>query len=108
MAKVETLLDDKPNLVILCGHNGFVEPIIGKIQDTYSPIAVLGTNTITSASITNLGKLTPPKSGNCVMMPIQWAAADTKDSIIGWSSTDFKAAMPEGQATYHAASAAAA
>merc|ERR1712118_130979 len=92
MAKVETLLADKPDIVLLCGHNGFVEPIIGKIQATYGPVAVLGTNTITSASITNLKALTPAAHGECVMMPTQWAEADTKDSIVGWTSADFKAA----------------
>merc|ERR1719183_1010003 len=54
MAKVETMLADKPDIVVLCGHNGFVEPITAKIQATYAPTAVLGTNTITSTAQTKL------------------------------------------------------
>jgi len=83
-----------------------VEPITAKIQTTYSPIAVIGTNTITSKSAENLVALSA--TGECVMMPTQWAQGADTDSKVGWSTDAFKSVMPAGQSTYHAASAAAA
>jgi len=106
MAKIKAVIAEKPDIAVICGHNGFVEPIIKEFQDSYQPIAVIGTNTITGPAQTKLAEI--GGTAECVMMPTQWAKADDADSIVGWTSTAFTAAMPAGQSTYHAASAAAA
>jgi len=105
---IQDVIDTNADIVAICGHNGFVEPVIVQIGNAsnYTPRAILATNSLTSTATTNFGSDAALQV--CLMMPTQWAESDvTPDSIIGWDSTAFKAALGNA-ATYHSAAAAAA
>eukprot|EP00929_Paragymnodinium_shiwhaense_P047546 TRINITY_DN24111_c0_g1_i1.p1 TRINITY_DN24111_c0_g1~~TRINITY_DN24111_c0_g1_i1.p1 ORF type:complete len:804 (-),score=180.08 TRINITY_DN24111_c0_g1_i1:495-2906(-) len=102
--ELATAMEDKPDIVVVCGHNGFVEPVVAKIAEgTWSPTAIIATNSLTSTAITAIGD-----EANCLMMPTQWAEdATAKDTVLGWTTAWFKGQLAD-RATYHSASAAAA
>merc|ERR1712032_844764 len=99
--KINAGLDKKPDVVIVSGHDGDVQPTIELIgAHAHTPHAVLGTN--------SLGDYTNGSYKKCVIMPTQWDSTSTaKDPIIGWDSAAFTKAITEAgmSATYHVASA---
>merc|ERR1712216_361494 len=86
----EELIDEviaaAPDVEVICGHNGMVEPTIVRIGEngTYTPKAILATLSITPASDSHYG--TKQMYQECVMMPTQWAEGEDKDAIIGWTT----------------------
>lgn len=99
-----------PDVMIICGHNGDVEPVIAAVKSsTHTPRAIIATNSITSAAVTQYAAMTTPQPGliSCMQMPDQWGRASTADSIVGWTSDDFTTAYTAkagSSPAYHAAS----
>jgi len=101
--KIKAAMDQRPDIVVIAGHNKDVEPAIVEIgKGTIHPKAILATNGLTA--LENYGE--DSKYANCVMMPTQWAEGSTTDPVVGWTSADFKTAMG-GSATYQQAAAGA-
>jgi len=95
-----------PDVFMISGHAGDVEEVVGLIKEGFSakwaPKAIIATNGLTAPS-----NYDPATDIEGVIMPDQWFdTRSMKDSIVGWSSTDFKAALG-ASASYHAASAGA-
>jgi len=104
---IQKVLNATPDIVVIAGHNGDVEPVIEEIgNSTYMPKAILAVN-----GLTKLDNYQDKKYAKCVMMPTQWDDSTTNnDSVVGWTSADFHAAMKSlkgSAATYQEASAAA-
>jgi len=110
MAKIDGVIAAKPDIVVVCGHNGNVEPVIVQIGESgYTPKAIIATNSITTSSTPYYGDDVGYQ--NCVMMPQPWAESDaSRDPVLGWTSTAFKSAIADmsSSATYHTAAAGAA
>jgi hypothetical protein len=109
-ANVATVADSMPDIILVCGHSGGdVEDIIGEIaMSGMVPKAILATNSITGAAITRFGEMGHEAIAKGLLMPTQWGmAADMVDPNVGWTTADFISAFGN-DASYHAASAAAA
>lgn len=105
---IASVIAAEPDVVGICGHNGFVEPVIVMFGNaTFRPKAIIATNSLTSSADEYFGDNVGYQ--NCVMMPSHWddLAMTSADSITGMTNTEFDEMMGE-MATYHAASAYAA
>ena len=105
---ITSVIAEKPDVVGICGHNGFVEPVIVMFGEaTFRPKAIIATNTSTSTADENFGDDVGYQ--NSVMMPSHWddLAMTSTYSITGTTNTEFDEMMGE-MGTYHAASAYAA
>jgi hypothetical protein len=109
VAMINGVIRAQPDIIVVCGHNKNVEPVIVQIGNSdYRPKAIIATNSITAKSDANYGNALNYQS--CVMMPQPWAESDaTVDPVIGWTTTAFKAALAENghTATYHTAACGA-
>lgn len=110
MAKIDGVIAAKPDIVVICGHNGNVEPAVVQIgKSDFTPKAIIATNSITAASDANYGEDIGYQ--NCIMMPQPWAESDASaDPVVKWTSSAFKDAIASmnTSATYHTAAAGAA
>jgi len=114
---------DAADVFVICGHNGFVEPVaisIGtKLGAGKLPKAIIGSNLITTLAKKkfdakspllpdfDVAGLTKSDLMTCLLQPTQWARGTAQDPVVGWTSSAFSSALGEN-ATYHAASAGAA
>jgi len=111
-SNIADLMSSAPDVVLIAGHNGDVEPVIIEIGNgSHMPQAILATNALNN--LDNYGG--DVKFANCVMMPTQWEESDTAVAdAVPWTSTAFKTAMAAAvdgmdasDVTYHYAAAAA-
>jgi len=105
---VDSVISMEPDVVAICGHNGFVEPVIIRFgEQSFRPKAILSTNALNSVADANFGDSAGYQ--NCIMMPTQWddLAETAADSITGMTNAAFDALLGD-KASYHAASAYAA
>jgi len=100
-AAINAALDKKPDIVIISGHDGDVQPTVELVAaHNHTPHAILATN--------SLGTYTAAQYKKCVVMPTQWdSTSTTTDPVIGWDSAAFIQAITNAglTATYHVASA---
>jgi len=111
-SNIADLMSSAPDVVLIAGHNGDVEPVIIEIGNgNYTPKAIIATNALNN--LANYGS--DVQFANCVMMPTQWEESDTAVAdAVSWTSTAFKTAlaaavdgMNASDVTYHHAAAAA-
>jgi hypothetical protein len=108
MQRVSRILAMKPDVIAVAGHSGGdVETVITEVKKSYVPSAIVATNSITSAAQTKFTELGHADASQCLLMPTQWSYSDSADPYLGWTSDAFIAAFGS-DASYHAASAAAA
>lgn len=103
---VQSVIAAAPDVVVVAGHPGDVEEVVILLQnDTYKPKAIIAVNGLIDPDhYEELGGLGVAAMQN-VIMPDQWDdSTNAKDSIVGWTSADFKTALGD-DATYHSASA---
>jgi len=105
-SKINGAMATMPDVVVIAGHNGDVEPIITLIgQNTHRPQSVIATNALGTKARGNFGD--NARFQECVIMPTQWAQSEDKDPVLGWNSATFMTEMTKKGATvsYHSASA---
>eukprot|EP00928_Gymnodinium_smaydae_P011201 TRINITY_DN14161_c0_g2_i1.p1 TRINITY_DN14161_c0_g2~~TRINITY_DN14161_c0_g2_i1.p1 ORF type:complete len:448 (-),score=63.79 TRINITY_DN14161_c0_g2_i1:159-1427(-) len=107
VGQVSTAMRDSPDVVLVAGHNGNVEPVVIEIAKSgRSPKVVIATNGLTKMS--NYDGATN-KPYNCLLMPEQWAKPlNDKDPVLGWTTKSFQTAVDGDATTYHSAAAGAA
>lgn len=107
-ASIKAALEQNPDIVVIAGHNKDVEPAVEEIgKNGYRPKAILATNSINALENYAIQAVPTPTYAKCVMMPTQWDdSTAAKDSVVGWDSAAFHAAMG-GTASYQKAAAGA-
>lgn len=108
LQEVSSIIAMKPDVIAVAGHSGGdVETVIAEIKKSYVPSAIVATNSITSTAQARLTEMGYADASQCLLMPTQWGYSDTADPYLGWTSDAFMTAFGP-DASYHAASAAAA